>query len=163
MASLRAVFTEAGYDRVRTVRASGNLLFAAAPSVPAPEPELLGAALERALGYPVGVYLRSAEHLAALVRRDPFGSPRPEPWTPYVTFLDRPARGVARVPLRSPLGHIEAFAVRGADVFSWCRPAGGRPGFPNEFLEGALGRTATTRNWSTVRALVEAAAPRTER
>jgi uncharacterized protein (DUF1697 family) len=65
---------ELGFDRVRTFRASGNVIFAADAEA-RKEEELRGrieAGLAAALGYEVPVFLRSASEIAAIAARRPF-------------------------------------------------------------------------------------------
>lgn len=87
MADLAAMAEEAGFERVRTYIASGNLLFES----PRSEREVK-AALEEALhayaGKPVGVVVRTAEEMAAVVAANPFAD-RP-PNRTVAIFLDEP-------------------------------------------------------------------------
>ena len=45
---------------------------------------------------------------------------------------------------------IEIAGSIGLDLYSLARRVNGRYGFPNAFVEKALGVRATTRNWYTV-------------
>ena len=58
------------------------------------------------------------------------------------------------MPIVSAKERLEAIAIEGREVFivSRLKPSGFF-GFPNNFIEAALGVTATTRNWSTVTAI----------
>jgi uncharacterized protein (DUF1697 family) len=70
---LRARFEELGLDEVRTFRASGNVIFAAAGEEP--EDELsarIEAGLAAALGYEVPVFLRSASEIETIAAHRPF-------------------------------------------------------------------------------------------
>jgi uncharacterized protein (DUF1697 family) len=65
---LRAIFEELGLEEVATFRTSGNVVFEAPRDMTAP----IERALEKALGYDVGVFLRTAKELRAIVAHEPF-------------------------------------------------------------------------------------------
>ncbi len=71
---LRAHFEELGLDRVRTFRASGNVIFATAVEERQEEKlrKRIEAGLAAALGYEVPVFLRSASEIAAIAAHRPF-------------------------------------------------------------------------------------------
>jgi len=87
MADLIAMAEAAGFGHVRTYIASGNLLFES----PRTEQEVK-AILEKALatyaGKPVGVMVRTAEEVAAILAANPF--PGEAPNRTVVIFLDEP-------------------------------------------------------------------------
>ena len=64
-----AVFTEMGFTDVSTFLASGNVLFDHTPPADA---DMIGGALEAALGYPVPTTLRTAEELKRIADLEPF-------------------------------------------------------------------------------------------
>jgi uncharacterized protein (DUF1697 family) len=65
---LRGIFEGVGADDVATFRTSGNVVFEAPRDMTAQ----IEKALERVLGYDVGVYLRTARELAEIVAFQPF-------------------------------------------------------------------------------------------
>jgi uncharacterized protein (DUF1697 family) len=65
---LRGIFEGVGADDVATFRTSGNVVFEAPRDMTAE----IEKALERVLGYDVGVYLRTARELAEIVAFQPF-------------------------------------------------------------------------------------------
>jgi uncharacterized protein (DUF1697 family) len=85
MADLKALCVDAGFARVETYIASGNVVF----DSPAPAPKVK-AALEKRLaahaGKPVGVVLRSAAEMRAVLDANPF--PEAEGKLAYTLFLD---------------------------------------------------------------------------
>jgi uncharacterized protein (DUF1697 family) len=66
---LRAVFEGIGFEDVATFRTSGNVVFGARRK---PAGDRIERELERALGYEVTVFLRSAKELRAIAERQPF-------------------------------------------------------------------------------------------
>ena len=85
MADLRRIATELGLDDPSTFIASGNLLFASGKKEPALKKEL-EKALAAHMGAPVGVMIRTAGEMAAIVQANPFAD---EPGNRVVAiFLD---------------------------------------------------------------------------
>lgn len=71
MADLKRIAEELGLDSPRTFIASGNLLFASDKSEKALK-SALEAALEKHMGKPVGVMVRTAREMAAVAKANPF-------------------------------------------------------------------------------------------
>jgi uncharacterized protein (DUF1697 family) len=140
MARLRTAMTDAGYDNVRTVIASGNVVFE--------RPRSSAAELERLVleefKVETIVLQRTAAQIRALAKADPFGGDNA-----YVAFLAKKPSAAA---LRS-LAHLDEHALVGSDlVLHFPR------GYSNAQLTGAviekkLGCAATVRNWRTVEKL----------
>src|SRR3954466_5593620 len=94
MADLRALMEEIGYTDVRTVLASGNVVFTG-PKAKAREK--LEKALERRFEMKVDVVVKAMAELRAVVGAAPFGDVVDNPTRYFVVFLDgKPeARAVA--------------------------------------------------------------------
>jgi uncharacterized protein (DUF1697 family) len=86
MADLKAMCAELGFARVETYIASGNVVFDA-KAAPARVKADLEARLLAYAGKPVGVMIRTAPEMAAILAANPFV--RTEPRHTYVFFLDR--------------------------------------------------------------------------
>ena len=85
MEDLKRIAGELGLERPRTYIASGNLLFASGKREKALKAELEDA-LEKHMGAPVGVMIRTAKEMAAVARANPFAK---EPGNKVVAiFLD---------------------------------------------------------------------------
>lgn len=87
MAELKAMCEAEGFSKVQTYIASGNVVFA----TPLPEAKVK-AVLEKRLrafaGNPVGVLVRTAKEMAAVLEANPF--PRAAPNRTVAIFLDAP-------------------------------------------------------------------------
>ena len=74
---------------------------------------------------------------------------------PKVFLFDEPA-ALPKLPLKSTTEKLELIAIRGRAAFVVARrKKTGWFGFPNNFVEKQLGVTATTRQWSTVKKLID--------
>jgi uncharacterized protein (DUF1697 family) len=85
MSRLKSICTEAGFERVETYIASGNVVFAS-KAKPAKVKAELEARLAAELGKPVGVMVRTASEMAAVLAANPFA--KAEPNRAYAIFLD---------------------------------------------------------------------------
>jgi len=87
MAELKVMCREAGFTRVQTYIASGNVVFESKASSTRAKSNL-----ERRLrdyaGKPVGVVVRTASEMQAILRANPF--PNAAPKHTYAIFLDEP-------------------------------------------------------------------------
>ena len=148
MAALRAICEALSFARVRTYVASGNVVFESAKSAAA-----VKVALEKQLhayaGKPVGVLVRTATEMAAVLKANPF--PRAAPNRTVAIFLDetppkdalRQARGVANEEMR--LGVREIYVHYG-------------DGMASSKLKIPAAATGTMRNMNTVAKLAQMAA-----
>lgn len=87
MADLRALCSACGFDQVKTYIASGNVVFTTRRSAAAVQ-QALAAALQDYAGKPVGVIVRTAEEMAAVLAANPF--PHAKPNRTVAIFLDTP-------------------------------------------------------------------------
>lgn len=151
MAALQSAFEALGFTNVRTVLASGNVIFEAPRTGPGPG-RTIALGLEKALGFPVTVLLRTARELRAIVRSDPFTARRPGPEVQrYVTFLDGKETARRRGRLPAPPAGIKIVRVDPGEIFSIVDLAGGgRTPELMRYLDRNLGPEGTTRNWRTV-------------
>lgn len=148
MPELRAAFEAAGFGNVKTVLASGNVVFdARAASVEALQrkaEKAMEAQLERGFLTIVRPVLALEELLAA----DPFARLRlPAGAKRVVTFLrgDPPA-----VRLPEEVQGARILGVQGREVLTAYVPQAGNPVFMN-LIEKTFGKDVTTRTWDTVR------------
>ncbi|MEO6201155.1 MAG: DUF1697 domain-containing protein [Cryobacterium sp.] len=86
MSSLQTMFTELGFSTVKTVLASGNVLFTAQRENDAAAIKArIEAALSETYGYQAWIVLLDVDTLARIVEDYPYDSYR-EGWHPYVLF-----------------------------------------------------------------------------
>jgi uncharacterized protein (DUF1697 family) len=151
MDRLRRLFEDLEFSGVETFIASGNVVFdSAATDVRALE-RRIETALEKALGYAVATFVRSAKEVAAIARHQPFGAEPPGagPYTTYVIFLAAPLSAAARTRVLSLAADGSELAVKGREIY-W-RQRG--PMLEAPFTGPQLGRAAgaaTMRNRNTV-------------
>jgi len=151
MAGLRKAFEAMGFRDVRTVLASGNVIFEAAGKAAHLEATIFRG-LEKAFGFPVKVVLRTARELRAIAASDPFKSVPSGPNVRlYVTFLAQKKPDFSRLRLPSPAKGVRIVRAGPGEIFSavTLSPGVGTPDLM-AFLERAFGQEVTTRTWQTV-------------
>jgi uncharacterized protein (DUF1697 family) len=149
MPELKRAFEKAGFDDVRTVISSGNVVFSARAASDAALQRKAEAAMQEHLGRTFATIVRSVDELKTLLAEDPFAQHRlPRAAKRIVTFLrEPPARAVPALPAQDGATILQ---VRGRDVLSVYLPTPKGPVFMN-LIEKTFGREVTTRTWDTVK------------
>ena len=166
MTDLVAACDAAGCRNVRTFQAAGNVIFEASPARLPAIARRMQRLVSAALGAEAGITIRSVEELRTILRARPFGDLTDDRALKlYVVFLCAPARARVSFPFSNAKEALEAIGGRKTEVFvvSRRKPRGLFYGFPNAFVEDAVGVPATSRNWSTVMKLVERAQVRSSK
>src|SRR5215470_545465 len=86
MADLKSICQDAGFARIETYIASGNVVFESKSAPSKVKSELEARLLEHA-GKPVGVMVRTASEMRAVLKANPF--PAADARYTYAVFLDR--------------------------------------------------------------------------
>jgi uncharacterized protein (DUF1697 family) len=149
MSELKRCFEGAGFTDVKTVLASGNVVFNARAAADEALARKAEAAMTKGLDRCFMTIVRSTASLQALLAADPYASFRVTPKDKrIVTFLRKPQRGQLSLPIE--LDGARILAVTGAEVFSVYAPTPRGPVFMT-LLEKTFGKEVTTRTWDTVR------------
>jgi uncharacterized protein (DUF1697 family) len=159
MADLKASFEDMGFDGVRTVIQSGNVVFRTGGGDGAGDGTALTARIERGLtkafGYDARVAVRSHDQLAAVVKKAPrgFGGGVDHRW--YVVFLlepTTPADVVAAAPPRAGVDRV----TKGDGVVYYATLMSGRTRSSlNRVIGTPVYQNLTIRNWNTTIKLLE--------
>lgn len=157
MADVCDAFGAAGCRHVRSFIASGNILFESGSANEGFLIKRIRRAVTERLQVDPAVLLRRLQDLETLVAKDPFKNLRKDRTAKlYVAFLSRKPPARITLPLTHEKDALDVIAASGREAFIVSRPRpNGFYGFPNNFLEQQLGVTGTTRNWSTVRRVVQ--------
>ena len=161
-AELARAFAAAGGRDVRTVAQSGNVMYDSAGRA---GPALLRRAREtlaETAGDGIVIVTRSVNELRGIAEQAPFGAlERDRLIKLYVAFLAKQPKRIPRLPLSSVPEKLTLVAVSGRNAYVVSRrKPNGFYGFPNNFVEEALGVAATTRNWSTIKRVLAIVASR---
>ena len=141
MADLRAMLESLGYENVRTLRNSGNVVLSGAP-VDAARIEV---ALAEQLGVASRVIALTAAELASVVQDHPLLDQADL----QIAFLFDPADRAQLEPLLEQNWAPEALALGARVAYLWC-PNGQSQSALTKAVSDVLADRVTTRTWATV-------------
>ena len=147
MPALKKAFEGLGLENVKTLLASGNVVFEGDRTLVGKIP----GALEKTFGFAISTIILPFEAITEIVRSDPFKSVRVTPKTRlYVTFLGAHPAGKPKLPIRSDDGSFTIIGLTDSAVYSFLDL--GKSGTPEamSLLEKTFGKNVTTRNFNTV-------------
>jgi uncharacterized protein (DUF1697 family) len=119
MADLKKAMEKAGYDNVKTLLASGNVVFEADEKKPETVRKDLEALLEKTFKFPIPTLIRTAADIQALITADPFKGIRVTDATRlYVTFLTDKPKAALKLPYVSEDKAIRILRASPTEVIS---------------------------------------------
>lgn len=159
MADFRKLLAELGYRNVETYIQSGNAVFDT-PGPPAKVGKSVAAALEKLMGAPAGVLIRTHEELDRIIAANPYKTEAAADGTRvHVAFLSaHPAPGavsmldriITQYPQRRDHYHLS-----GTTLYLHLPDGAAETKFSGKTLDRATGVIGTARNWNTVLKLHE--------
>lgn len=148
MPKLKKALESVGFSEVKTVLASGNVVFDARAATNAALERKIEAALEEHLGRKFPCIVRSVEALRELIASDPFAGLRvARDAKRVVTFLRAEPKTKPKLPVEQDGTRI--LALRGAEAFTAYVPHPKGAVFM-VLLEKTFGKEQTTRTWDSV-------------
>ena len=152
MDDLKKAFESLGFENVRTLLASGNVVFETTREDVAALTKEIEGKLEKIFGFPITGMLRTSEEIHALMVADPFKHVRITPRTRLlVSFLAEEHKSTLKTPYMSPDRKFNILHIYSREVCSTFELAeqGGTPELM-KILEQEFGKKVTTRTWNTV-------------
>ena len=149
MPDLKRSFESCGFTNVKTVLATGNVIFDWPAGSDADIEHLAEAAMENVLGRAFYTIVRSSQHLNKLLEVDPYQSHEiPLGAKRVVSFIREPRRSKVALPLTADDATV--LELIGREVFCAYVPNEKGPIFM-KLIEKAFGTEVTTRTWETVK------------
>lgn len=149
MPEVKRAFESAGFTNVRTVLASGNVVFDSSARSERTLARQAEKAMEQHLDRTFMTIVRSTKALQGLIDADPYAQFRlPAKSKHVVTFLR--AAPTAKLSLPIKLDDARILAVRGQEVLTSYVPHPGSPAFMR-LIERTFGTEITTRTLDTVK------------
>lgn len=154
MADLRKLLADLGYRSVETYIQSGNAVFDA----PCPAPKIaksIAAALEKQMGRPAGVLIRTHDDLTRIIAGNPFAAEAAADGTKvHAVFLSAApapsaAAGLDRIVTQYPQRR-DRYCVAGDTLYLHLPEGAAETKFTAKSVDRILGGTGTARNWNTV-------------
>ncbi len=165
MERLRAVFTELGFSRVETFITSGNVIFESSSAREETLRKRIEQALEGALAYKVGVFLRTDAEVAEIANHKAYRASdlSGEYAGVYIAFLSAAPDAATQKKLTVAANETDDFKFRGRELYWLCRGRFSDSKFSGARLEKMLGAPVTVRNLTTVGKLAEKYPPKVAR
>jgi uncharacterized protein (DUF1697 family) len=159
MEELSKAFNSMGFKNVKTLLASGNVLFDTQGPKSTGLAEKIEHGLEKLLGHKIGVLLRTLPELKALADSRPFNNIKISSQTRlYITFLSEKPKTAIKAPYESPAKQFKILRISQNEVLSVLELS---PDSKSTdlmgFLDKEFGRAVTTRNWNTIEKLLDGA------
>jgi uncharacterized protein (DUF1697 family) len=148
MADLRSLFASLGFGRVRTLLASGNVVFDASKGNAETISAQIEAALATTLNLKVRVLVISPGDLDLIIKEIPFGDIADNPSQLLIAFVKNNADLDKLGPLAKQDWTPEIFAVGKHAAYLWC-VNGISSGTLAEAAFKLIGNSGTTRNLAT--------------
>ncbi len=156
MDRLKEIFTTLGFKNIKTVIASGNVIFETLETNPKAICKNIESTLHKELGYEVPVLLRTSEEIKKLIAADPFKDIKITPETRlYVSFLSEPSTSNIKSPHNIGDGAFMILSISKTEVCSALTLSKDKGTLDlMKILEKEFGKKITTRNWKTITKLV---------
>lgn len=152
MAELKKTLEKLGFENVKTLIASGNVVFESSQLNVVKLKLTIEKELQQKFGFEVPTIIRTADYLGALIKTDPFKKIKVTPLTRlYVTFLgDKPAKELKK-PYLSEGKEFRILEVTDGEIFSVLELSPtNRTVDSMNYIQKKFGKNITTRNWNTV-------------
>ncbi len=150
MAELKKVLEKAGLKNVKTILASGNVVFESESGIKQLQ-TIISSAIEKAFEFPVPVLLRTHAEIKEIILLDPFKRIKATPKTRlYMTFLSGKSKNGQSSGYVSPDKSFEIISSWKNTVFSVLDLSVSNTPEAMNALEKICGKNITTRNWNTI-------------
>jgi uncharacterized protein (DUF1697 family) len=158
MDDLRALYESLGFEAVQTYINSGNVLFKAAGRDLVRLRKRIEDATESACGFRCDVILRTPSDLREVIARNPFAArPGLDASKLAIHFLAADPSAEARQQVLAVDTAPEELHIDGRELYIYYTNGMARPKLSLPKMEKMLKACGTSRNWNTVRKLLEMA------
>jgi uncharacterized protein (DUF1697 family) len=159
MPALCKLLAGLGYTGVKSLLASGNLVFGCSGPANASLEAKLEAAVAKGLGVQTAFFVREAREWDAVVANNPYlDAARDDPSHLVVMAFKSPPAAEDVAALQAGIAGRETVAAVGRHAYLVYPDGIGTSKLTNALIEGKLGLAGTARNWNTVLKLAAAAA-----
>jgi uncharacterized protein (DUF1697 family) len=158
MDELRALYESLGFKDVQTYINSGNVLFRTAGRDLARLRQRIETTIESACGFRSDVVLRTPADLKQVIARNPFAArPGLDASRLAIHFLAADPGAEAREQVLAINAAPEELHLHGRELYIYYLNGMARPKLSLPMVEKTLRTSGTSRNWNTVRKLLEMA------
>ena len=150
MTDLRNFLAQLGFDDVRSLLQSGNLVFNSRARTGAELERFLEAESMKRFALEIDFFVRAPEEWKSMIRQNPFRKEAElDPGHLVVMLLKSPPRPEDVTALQESISGPEIVRAKGRHLYTFYPNGQGRSRLTNAVIERKLGR-CTGRNWNTV-------------
>lgn len=150
MTDLRAFLTQLGFEDVRSLLQSGNLVFQSRARTGAELERFLEAEAVKRFAIEIDFFIRTPEEWKSIIRQNPFRKEAElDPGHLLVLALKSPPSEEYVTALQEEIKGPELVHAKGKQLYAFYPDGVGRSRLTNAVIERKLGR-CTGRNWNTV-------------
>jgi uncharacterized protein (DUF1697 family) len=150
MTDLRAFLTQLGFEDVRSLLQSGNLVFQSRARTGAELERFLEAEAVKRFAIEIDFFVRTPEEWKSIIRQNPFRKEAElDPGHLLVLALKSPPSEEYGSALQEEIKGPELVHAKGKQLYAFYPDGVGRSRLTNAVIERKLGR-CTGRNWNTV-------------
>lgn len=152
MADLKKLLEDSGFDNVRTLLASGNVVLDVKESNVQTITNKLDELMSEKFGFAIKNIVRTMDEIKNLINANPFRSIKITAQTRlYVTFLLEPNKTSLKIPYETPEKDFRILQVTDTEVIS-VKALSEKSGTIEamQILAKVFGKNITTRNWNTI-------------
>ena len=151
MADLKALLVNLGFEDVRTLLNSGNVVFRGKSKAGADLEKLLETEFAKKAGRPTEFFVRTAEEWKSIIDRNPMtDEARRDPGHLLVVVLKRAPSNQEVESLRAAIVGPEIVQADGKQAYIYYPAGVGQSKLTAKLIEKKLGTPGTGRNWNTV-------------
>jgi uncharacterized protein (DUF1697 family) len=151
MADLKALFVDLGFEDVRTLLNSGNVVFRGKNKTGADLEKLLETEFAKRAGRPTEFFVRTAEEWNSILDRNPMtDEARRDPGHLLVVVLKHAPTNQEVDALRGAIVGPEVVEADGKQAYIYYPAGVGQSKLTAKLIEKQLGSPGTGRNWNTV-------------
>jgi uncharacterized protein (DUF1697 family) len=150
MTDLRNFLTQLGFDDVRSLLQSGNLVFGSRARTGAELERFLEGESVKRFAMEIDFFVRAPEEWKSIIRQNPFRKEAElDPGYLVVMLLKSPPRPEDVAALQAGITGPELIRAKGRQLYAFYPNGQGRSRLTHTMIERKLGR-CTGRNWNTV-------------
>lgn len=150
MTDLRNFLAQLGFDDVRSLLQSGNVVFGSRARTGAELERFVEAESVKRFGIEIDFFVRAPEEWKTMIRQNPFRKEAElDPARLVVMLLKSPPRPEDVAALQEGISGSEIVRAKGRHLYAFYPDGQGRSRLTNAVIERKLGR-CTGRNWNTV-------------
>jgi len=150
MTDLRDFLTKLGFDDVRSLLQSGNVVFGSRARTGAELERFLESESQKRFGIEIDFFVRAPEEWKSIIRQNPFRKEAElDPGHLVVMLLKSPPRPEDVAALQAAISVPEVVRAKGRQLYVFYPNGQGRSPLTNAVIEKKVGR-CTGRNWNTV-------------